>query len=243
MKQKIAVIIYGPPGSGKGTQAKLLSEKLNFFHFDTGDFLRNIFYGSMKIDVNKKEFEKEKKLNESGKLNTTSWILKIVSDKVKSIPELGHSVILSGSPRTLYEAFGDKTNNGLFHLLTEKYGKKNIFNLVLEIPERESIKRNSHRIVCSVCKTPLLGQMSNVKCSPYGRSPVGRQMSACPFCGGKLKHRKDDKKEVIIGRLKEYRAMTEPIFKELKKRKFKIFKINGISAPYKVHEKILNYFR
>ena len=233
MKQKIAIIIYGPPGSGKGTQAKLLADKLNLFHFDTGDFLRSIFYGSMKIDVNKKEFEKEKKLNESGKLNTPSWIFKIVSDKVKSISELGHSVILSGSPRTLYEAFGNKTNNGLFHLLTEKYGKKNIFNLVLEIPERESIKRNSHRIVCSVCKTPLLGQVSNVKC----------QMSACPFCGGKLEHRKDDKKEVVIGRLKEYRAMTKPIFKELKKRKFKIIKINGISAPYKVHQQIIKYFK
>ena len=227
MKQKIAVIIYGPPGSGKGTQAKLLADKFNLFHFDTGDFLRSIFYGSMKIDVNKKEFEKEKKLNESGKLNTPSWILKIVSDKVKSIFELGHSVILSGSPRALYEAFGDKTNNGLFYLLTEKYGKKNIFNLVLEIPERESIKRNSHRIVCSVCKTPLLSH----------------QKSSCPFCGGKLKHRKDDKKEVVVGRLKEYRAMTEPIFKELKKRKFKIIKINGISAPYKVHQQIIKYFK
>ncbi|MBI5401343.1 nucleoside monophosphate kinase, partial [Candidatus Wolfebacteria bacterium] len=187
MKQKIAVIIYGPPGSGKGTQAKLLADKLNLFHFDTGDFLRSVFYGSIKIAVSKKEFEKERKLNEAGKLNTPSWILKIVGAKVKNLAGLGHSIVLSGSPRTLYEAFGDKTHEGLFYLLTKKYGRKNIFVLVLEIPEKESLKRNTHRIICSVCKTPILSQMSN-----------------CPFCGGKLKHRKDDKKEVILGRLREY---------------------------------------
>ncbi|MBI5401287.1 hypothetical protein HZB05_00445 [Candidatus Wolfebacteria bacterium] len=68
-------------------------------------------------------------------------------------------------------------------------------------------------------------------------------MSNCPFCGGKLKHRKDDKKEVILGRLREYHKMTESIFKELKRIKFKVIKINGVPAPYKIHQQIIKYFK
>lgn len=221
---KKVIIFYGAPGSGKTTQAKLLADKLNIFHFDTGDFLRKIIYDP-KMAKNK-EIQKERKLNEAGKLNVTSWVLKVVKKETERIANLNQSIVYSGSPRTMYESFSDRKHEGLFHFLENLYGKNNIKIIIVDIPESESIKRNSHRLVCSVCKTPLLNP----------------KLKECPVCGGKIEHRKDDKKEVIINRLKEYHTETEPIFAELRKQKYDVVKIDGTPAPYKVHQQIASYF-
>jgi adenylate kinase len=235
---KIAVIFYGAPGSGKTTQAKLLADKLNIFHFDTGDFLRKIIYNP-KLAKNK-EIQKERKLNEAGKLNVTSWVLSVVKKETERIANLNQSIVYSGSPRTMYESFSDKKHEGLFHFLENLYGKKNIKIFVVDIPESESIKRNSHRLVCSVCKVPLLSQSRRQ--SVGTPTETSEKLNECPICGGKIEHRKDDSKKIIVNRLKEYHNETEPIFNELKKQKYNVVKINGIPAPYKVHQKILEYF-
>lgn len=222
----IAVIFYGPPGSGKGTQAKLLSDKLNLFLFDTGDYLRKIFSDSkFKGD---KELQKEKKLYDSGKLVSLEWVLKIVSKKVKELSKLDQSVVFSGSARSLYEAFGDKKRQGLIRLLEGIYGRKNLFIFYLDIPEKETIKRNSKRAVCPTCKNSLLAFASGLR--------------NCPICGDKIVRRSDDKKEVIGRRLREYKEMTYPVINELKKRGYKVVKIDGTPAPYKIFQKILEHF-
>lgn len=225
----LAIIIYGPPGSGKGTQAKLLADKFNLVHFDTGFYIREILY-NLKFQKDK-IIRREKSLNEAGKLNTPLWVLKILTSKIKSIERLGESVIFSGSPRTFFEAFGDKKHRGLMDILEKFYGKKNIFIFVLEISAKESIKRNSKRLFCSVCRTPILSQSFGAKC----------QILNCPFCGGKLKFRFDDKKEIISTRLKEYEERTLPIQKEFKKRGYKIINIDGRPSPEKIHKKIKNF--
>lgn len=231
-KGKIAAIIYGPPGSGKSTQAELLSKELGIFHFDTGDFFRKVLYSFdaenlKKLGISGQELLKERKLNESGNLNTPEWVLKVVSKKVKEFSKLDQSILLSGSPRTFLEAFGQNKDSGLMKILSEEYGKKNISIFVLKISETESVRRNLSRIVCSVCKNSFLAKVG----------------SSCPICGGKVEHRKDDKKETMITRLKEYHSRTEPIFTELKKRGYKINFIDGVPAPYKVHQQILNFFK
>ena len=228
----IAIIIFGPPGSGKGTQAQLLAEKFNLVHFDSGSYLRKILYDP-KYKKNK-AIQAERKLNEAGKINTPLWVLKIIVDKIKKIEKLNESVVFSGSPRSTFEAFGDKKYKGLMKILEEFYGKKNIRIFILNISEKESIKRNSKRIVCSICRTPLLSQMSDVKCQMF---------KDCPFCAGPLKNRFDDKKEIIVERLKEYQQRTFPIIKELKRKKYKIININGYQLPYKIHQKIIANIR
>ncbi|MDI6717525.1 MAG: nucleoside monophosphate kinase [Patescibacteria group bacterium] len=233
---KIAIIIYGVPGSGKGTQAKLLADKFGLFQFDTGDYLRKIFK-DLRFKKNK-EIQKEKKLNEFGKLNSPEWVLKIVSQKTKELSENGESVVFSGSPRTLFETFGNNKKAGLMKILEKEYGKNNIYIFVLDILEEESIKRNSNRSVCSICKTPLMGQQFRRKVGIKNQQP-----KICPFCGGKIEHRIDDKKNIITARLKEYQIRTQPIFTELKKKKYKIFHIDGMPSPYKIHEKIISYFK
>ncbi len=224
----IAVILFGPPGSGKGTQAQLLADKLNLFHFDTGKYIRDILYNP-KLK-NNAAIKRERRLNESGQLNTSSWVFGIVSKKIKEIDKINKGIILSGSPRTIAEAFGrNSDSNGLMDILEKDYGKKNIFIFILKITAEESIKRNSHRLICSICKTPVLNmpRFRNIK------------ISTCLFCGGKMNHRFDDKKEVISERLKEYENQSQPIIREIKRRNFRIITINGLPLPYKIHRLIM----
>ena len=166
----IAVILFGPPGSGKGTQAQLLADKLNLFHFDTGKYIRDILYDPK--FKNNGIIKREKILNESGQLNTSSWVFEIVSKKIKEIDKINKGIVLSGSPRTVAEAFGQNSDSkGLIDILEKDYGKKNIFIFILKIPTMKSIKRNTHRLICSVCRTPVLNiaEFRNIKISKYNK--------------------------------------------------------------------------
>ena len=217
-----AVIIYGPPGSGKGTQAELLARKFNFIHFDTGRYLEGI-YRDPKQQKNPL-ISREKKLFDSGKLNTPTWVLKVVSEATRRIAKAGFGIIYSGSPRTIFEAFGDRNHKSLLSTLIKLYGKKNIIVVKLNVKNQTSIKRNSARFVCSVCGLPVLASARSKKCS---------------FCAGPARRRTLDKPEIIKVRLKEYRERTYPILKKMRDLGFRIREINGEPAPYKVHEQVV----
>ncbi len=222
-----AVIILGPPGAGKGTQARLAAQRWGFHDLDTGRLIERIVYDPK---FGKSALVKRQRKNfESGKLCTPSWVLKITKEAIKRVHGTGSGLVMQGSPRTLFEAFGKSGNPGLFDVLVKLYGKKNIFIFEITIPSRESILRNSRRLVCSVCDMPLLRFYKNSK--------------SCPFCGGRLLKRSLDKPEIIKVRLKEYETRTEPIFKELKKRRFRIHRVNGRPLPgavFKNIEKVVN---
>ena len=225
MSNKISVIFFGAPGSGKGTQAELLADKLNLFHLDSGDYLRSVIYDP-KVKRNRK-IQKERKEMEVGGIVDPLWFFRVYRKRIDELRKLDQSLVLSGFGRTLEETFGDKKHQGLMKVLEKNYGKKNIYIFILDIPARETLKRNSHRSVCSVCNAALMAFYKDVK---------------CPFCGGKIIHRKDDKKEAILNRLEEYHNRTQPVFKELKKRGYLVIKIDGTPAPYKIFNKILTYF-
>lgn len=237
---KIGVMIFGPQGSGKGTQAKLLADKFDLFQFDTGGYLRKLLYDP-KFRKNK-IIQRERRLNEAGKLNSELWLTKIVGKRFEELIRLGQSIVTEGFPRTVFETFGDppaltssrrsragKKIRGAIDIFKKGYGRNNIFIFLLEIPEKESIKRLTRRLTCSVCKALLLSPKFQAK---------NFKFKMCPFCGGKIVHRVDDNKKTILVRLKEYKERTQPIFKELKKRGYKIHRIDGTAMPYKVHEVI-----
>ena len=102
----MAVVFYGPPGSGKGTQAQLLADTLHLFHFDTGNLLRNLLHDPKYKDD--ESIKRERELNESVKLNTPSWVLDVVTKQVDDLAKLGQSIVFSGSPRNVFEAFGEE---------------------------------------------------------------------------------------------------------------------------------------
>lgn len=226
---KFAIIIFGPPGAGKGTQAELLVKQLNVVHFDTGRYIERILNNPK--NLKDPMIRREKKLFDSGALNTPSWVLKMVTDEIKAVSRAEFGIVLSGSPRTVYEAFGDKKNKGVIEVLEKSYGRKNIFIFELVVHPLTSIRRNSRRLICSYCDESLLGF--------YGK----QKKKQCPLCGGALRTRTLDNPKIIKVRLEQFKKRTDPIFKELKKRKYKIRKINGEPSPFQVSNKIIKVLR
>lgn len=218
---KIALMIFGPPGSGKGTQANLAAGKLDLIHFDTGKYLREYLHSP--ANKNKLGVQKERKLNDSGRLNTPSFVARIAIAGVTKIAEAGYGVVFSGSPRTLYEV------EKIMPILERLYGKKNIKSVILRVNSVTSLKRNGSRKVCKTCGMTILQTLM----------PHPEHLKFCPFCGSKIEKRRDDNLNVIRLRLKEYENRTKPLFGYLKKRGYCVREINGEPVPYKVSEKIL----
>lgn len=219
---KKVILIYGAPGAGKGTQADLLAKKMGYYHFDTGKYIEQVVYDPEKLK--NKIVQRERKIFDSGVLCTPSWVLKIVGEKSIELAKAGIKVVFSGSPRTLFEAFGDKKNKGLINILEKGFGKKNIGILYIEVKPGDSVFRNSNRAVCSVCGAPVLYKENGVQ--------------TCPFCDAPLKRRSLDTPETIKVRLQEYKNRTRPVLEELKKKGYKINVIDGKPAPFKVFEEV-----
>jgi adenylate kinase len=225
-KTKMVIILMGPPGAGKGVQAELLAEKLELFHLETSKILEEKFKkepkGSVFIEGKRYSVLKEKKLWEGGKLCSPPFVAHLIIEKIKELKKTGKNLVLSGSPRTLFEA------ERIIPVLEKLYGKKNIKCFLLEISPKETIFRNSHRRICELMRHPILYLKENEK------------LKRCPLDGSKLiKRGKLDKPETIKVRLKEYKERTYPVIEYLKKRKIKVEKINGSPPPAIVFEKIL----
>lgn len=216
-----AIVIFGPPGAGKGTQADLTAHHFGFAHFDTGKYLESVIYNP--LNKNNSAIKRERRFFETGKLMTPSWVLDVVKRKVEKIAKAGLGVVFSGSPRTLYEA------KHLIPELEKLYGRRNILFLTIKVTPETSIKRNSHRLVCTVCGSPVLYLKETKQFSAKSR---------CPFCGGLLFKRSLDKPEVIKARIDEYNLRTKPIFAGLRKRGYKVSVIHGKALPFEVFESI-----
>jgi adenylate kinase len=217
--KKIAIMLFGPPGSGKGTQANLLASKFNLIHFDSGKFLESVVHDQ----VRQKEaiIRRERELFDAGKLNSPSFVFREIAHRAEKFAESDLGIVFSGSPRTMHEA------EKLVPLLERWYGKKKIFVFELRLPPQGTLERNSKRMVCSTCGYTLLTKYYPTAHVKY-----------CPICGGSFYRRTLDNAKVIAVRLKEYRERTEPIFDFLKKRHYHVWPIDAREAPYKVFSKL-----
>lgn len=220
----MVVIFYGPPGSGKGTQANLLADHFGLIHFDTGKFLESVVHDPKR--QKEKIVQRERKLFDGGMLMTPSFVLGEVAREAKKINGAGWGLIFSGSPRTVYEA------EHLFPELEQLYGKKNIFIFELKLSPRESIGRNGKRLMCRVCGYGLLTAYYPTAKAKY-----------CPVCGGSFYRRTVDHPDVIKVRLDEYKKRTEPILDLVKKRGYKVRTIDVRPAPYRILKKIDAYIK
>lgn len=221
-----AIIIIGPPGSGKGTQAELLAEKLNLYHLETSEVieknLTNVKKGDFVIIRNKKYLLlNEKRLRESGALMSPPLITFWIKNKIKELIKEKKSIITSGSPRTLYEG------KELIPFLEKIYGPKNIKIILIKISKKESIWRNSHRKTCELMRHPIL----------YTKETAN--LKKCPFDGSKLIIRKDDDTKTIKKRLKEYKERTIPLISYFKERGLKVKIVNGEQSVEKVFKENL----
>ncbi|MEK7174034.1 MAG: nucleoside monophosphate kinase [Patescibacteria group bacterium] len=215
--RKMAVMVYGVPGSGKGTQANLLADTFGLIHFDTGRFLESVVHDPKR--QREAIIKRERKNFDTGILMTPSFVIGEVKKETIKLAKAGWGVVFSGSPRTMYEA------ERLVPLLEKLYGKKNMFFIRLDVDAEHSFRRNGARLLCKECKAALLTQYYPSKHPTH-----------CPICGGPLYRRSLDKPEVIRERLKEFAERTAPVFSYAKKRGHTVHLIDGRPAPYKVFE-------
>ncbi|WP_029551204.1 adenylate kinase [Thermocrinis jamiesonii] len=184
------VVFLGPPGAGKGTQAKLLSQRLGFLHLSTGDILREAVKKQTPLGIKAKEYM------DRGELVPDNLIIALIEEY---LPKEG-GVILDGFPRTIAQA------EALENMLSAK-SKKVSKVLLFDSPDEVIIDRLSGRRVCSNC-----GAVYHIKYNPPKKEGV------CDLCGGSLVQREDDKEEVIKNRLEVYKRQTQPLIDFYKKK-------------------------
>ncbi len=187
MKAPGHIIFLGAPGVGKGTQAKIIAQRLLLPHVSTGDMLRaSVTSGS---EVGRRAHA----VMESGALVGDDIILGIIAERLAHNDASG-GVIFDGFPRTLVQA------EGLDRLLDSagKLGIKHVLHIVLA--DEEIISRLSGRRVCEKC-----GAIYHVNFHPSIREGL------CDRCGGELRQRDDDRPEVLRRRLAVYKSETAPL--------------------------------
>lgn len=170
------IVLLGPPGSGKGTQAGLLSKEFKTGHMSTGDILRDILK-----DKTHPLYEDVKVINQ-GMLISDELVTKVVRDSLSN-PKFKQGVIFDGYPRTSAQA------KALDKILSEE-GKKLDFVLDLNVTEEVLLYRLLGRRVCPSCKKVF---------------HVRQGITTCPDCGLELVQRADDNKETINKRFTEYK--------------------------------------
>lgn len=220
------IILLGPPGAGKGTQAELLAEKLGFYYLETSKLIEVKIMVAKRgdyvtIEGKKYSLTKERKLWKSGILCTPAVVTFLVNEKIKELAKRNKGIIMGGSPRTLYEAKKEVP------ILKKLYGKKNIKVILINISPKISILRNSHRRICQLMRHPILWTKETAK------------LKRCPLDGSKLIKRALDTPKIIKVRLKEYRERTFPLIEYLREEGFKIKKINGEKSVAEVYKSIL----
>ncbi|HSW87365.1 MAG TPA: adenylate kinase [Rhabdochlamydiaceae bacterium] len=180
----LIVILLGPPGSGKGTQASMLREKLQIPHISTGDLLREQIRQGTELG------KKAKTYIDQGQLVPDQLILDMLFDRVAQ-KDCANGYILDGFPRTMPQAEA-------YH--ARLINKPNIIAINLLLGDQKIIDRLTKRIVCGNCGTPY-----HLTYSPP------KQPGICDKCHAKLIQRSDDTEEVVVKRLKVYQEQTAPL--------------------------------
>jgi len=207
------VVLFGPPGAGKGTQATVLKEKLGIPHISTGDMLREAVREGTPLGK-----EAQGDMNR-GELVPDELILRMMEERLRR-PDADQGYILDGFPRTVAQA------EALDTLLT-RLGKKLDAVIDLQVPEEELVRRLSGRLVCGQCQAIYQAQT---------RPP--RAAGRCDACEGELITRPDDRPEAVRNRLAVYQRQTEPLIAYYRQRGL-LHAVDGTIGPERVCEQIV----
>ena len=208
------VIFLGPPGSGKGTQAKMVSERLGIPQISTGDMLRSAVREGTPMGL------KAKAMMDAGALVADEVVVGIVQERLLK-DDCSAGFILDGFPRTVPQA------DALRQCL-QKLGKELDVVISLEVDNDAVVERITGRGTCRDC-----GKMFHVRFDPPQHENV------CDACGGELYLRDDDQEETIRKRLEVYEQQTAPLIAYYQKAGL-VQTIDGMQGIGEVQEQILS---
>ncbi len=180
------IVLLGPPGAGKGTQAVKLVDKYNIPHISTGDIFRKNLKEKTQLGLKAKEYM------DKGLLVPDDLVVDIVKDRLME-KDCNRGFLLDGFPRTVEQA--EALEKELNKLNIKLSGVINI-----DVEDKTLIDRLTGRLVCRNC-----GATYNVK---FNRP---KKDNICDECGGELYTRDDDKEETVKNRLKVYKKQTQPL--------------------------------
>lgn len=210
------IIIFGPPGVGKGTQAKIICKKLGVKHISTGDILRTAIKNETELG------KKAKEIVDRGDLVPDDIMGAIIKDAIAEA-EHHNGFILDGYPRTVGQA-------EILDDIFEEIGIDYAHLIKLQVDEDTIVERLSSRRMCSECHHII--NISKLK-----------EENKCPDCGAESTfiRREDDKPEVIKKRLRVYEESTAPVIHYYENGgKAKVIRINGDDEVKRVTNKILS---
>jgi adenylate kinase len=207
---ELNLILLGPPGAGKGTQAARLRDDFDLAYIATGDLLRENVAEETELGREAKAYM------DDGALVPDELVIKMIFDKVEEEGDDGF--LLDGFPRNTAQAdaLGDEL---------DRRGRKLTAALLVEVPDEVVIERLSGRRQCSA------GHLYHVEYDPPKREGV------CDQCGKPLRQRDDDRPEVIEKRLKTYHEQTEPLI-DYYERQGLLRRFDGRRDKVEVHDHI-----
>lgn len=207
------IVIMGPPGCGKGTQADGIVEAQKIVHISTGDMLRVAVKSGSPLG------RKVEAVMAAGELVSDDLMIEIIKERLQQVDAQG-GWLLDGFPRTMVQA------EALPGLLDE-IGQTIDAVVALDVPDEEIVSRLSGRMTCRECgKVTSVGNL------------VPDRLDVCPACGkSALYQRDDDKEETVRRRLEVFRAQTWPATDKLGE-KYSLKLVAGLGDPAEVAQRI-----
>jgi adenylate kinase len=181
------VVMLGPPGAGKGTQAERFARAMGIPKISTGDILREAVQAGTEIG------RRAKAIMDRGELVNDEVMVGIVRERLDR-PDVAAGFVLDGFPRTVAQA---AALDGIMR------GRPPLVVVDIEVPEAELVRRLAGRLVCESC-----GSNADAANPPRLSADGGRR---CGRCGGQLRQRSDDNEGVVRERLRVYRRDTQPL--------------------------------
>lgn len=209
------IILLGPPGAGKGTQAKLISEKYSIPHISTGDIFRKNISEKTQLGIKAKEYM------DKGLLVPDELTIDLVNDRLTN-EDCKNGFLLDGFPRTVKQA------EALDNFLNAK-GEGIDTALLIEVPGSYILDRMTGRRVCPSC-----GASYHIKFNPP------KVDGLCDLCGSAVVQRKDDSEDTVKERIDVYEKQTQPLV-DFYKQKNQLFVVDGTQLIEEVFKIISNH--
>jgi adenylate kinase len=209
---KVKIILLGPPGAGKGTQAKSISNKYSIPHISTGDIFRKNISEMTPLGIEAKNYI------DNGQLVPDQLTIDLVKDRL-SKDDCKNGYLLDGFPRTVSQAEA-------LELFLEENDEKLSIALLIEVPREYILERMTGRRVCPSC-----GASYHIKYNPP------KNLVKCDVCGTEVIQRADDTKSTVNNRLDIYDKQTQPLI-DYYKNKNLLSVVDGTQAINNVFKSI-----